>query len=57
MDEMDFCNMTVLEELYLDGNKLTEETIPPEVFTCLQSLKILSVPALSKQSNYLGFYF
>ena len=39
--DKDLCNMSILEELYLDRNKMTEETIEPEVFSCLGSLKIL----------------
>lgn len=41
--EQDFCNMSVLEELYLDSNSLTEETIENETFACLTSLSILWV--------------
>ena len=37
----DFCNMTNLQNLYLGGNRITEDRIHADAFQCLPKLDLL----------------
>ena len=39
--ESDFCELTTLEELYLNNNLLDEPTTPTDSFNCLGELRVL----------------
>ena len=37
----DFCELTNLQQLYLNDNLLDEPTVPIDAFACLEELRIL----------------
>ena len=41
--DTDFCELAAIQELYLEGNALTEETIHEETFKCIDTLVTLWV--------------